>query len=118
MLKAVSAAQKWHTQTFFLSRFPIPQRKVSNSMQSTVGLRVSSTHVVGPEALSSPQKQRRPSTMRINASPVRCSDTAASQPQEARKPSEFRRGLVVPNNLLSSGITSHVSPLALPKPFS
>ncbi len=56
--------------------------------------------------------------MRINAFPVRCSDTAAPQPQEIRKPSEFRRGLVVPNKLLASGVTSHVSALVLPKPFS
>ena len=51
--------------------------------------------------------------MRLNAVPVRCSDTAAPQPQEMRKPVEFRRGLVVPGKLLASGIASLVSAATL-----
>ena len=51
--------------------------------------------------------------MRISASPVLCSDTATPQPQDTRKPTEFKRGLVVPSRLLASGISSLVSAAVL-----
>lgn len=51
--------------------------------------------------------------MRISASPVLCSDTATPQPQDIRKPTEFKRGLVVPSRLLASGIPSLVSAAVL-----
>ena len=74
-----------------------------------MALRVTSTFFGSAEPLCRDHLLLSHSTMRINAVSVRCSDTAAPQPQEMRTPSVFRRGLVVPSKLLLCGIASHVS---------
>ena len=75
------------------------------------GLRSSTVFHGQSELPYTGQAWPRPALPRVSHSAVRCSDTTAPQPADTRKPSEFRRGLVIPTKLLSSGVGSLVSSL-------